>query len=259
MLYKKTGFPEENELVVCTVGKVHYNSVFVNLDHYSKQGVIHISEVSPGRIRNIRDYVKEGKVIVCKVLRVNKERGHIDLSLRRVGEGQRRSLIDEMKQEQKAEKIVEYVAGNLKRDFKELYHELYDEISKEHDMLHHAFMAVVDEGLSLEKFGIDTKVAKILGDEIRSRIKPSEVRIGGTLRLQSYEPNGVEIIRDAVKEGLKGTENVTVFYAGAGKYQMSVVAPDYPEAEQTLKDVSGKAIAYAESHNSTGSFAREEK
>jgi len=68
MLLKKEGFPEEDELVMCTITKVQFHSVFANLDDYGKNGMIHISEVSPGRIRNIRDFVKEGKKVVCKVL-----------------------------------------------------------------------------------------------------------------------------------------------------------------------------------------------
>ncbi|MBI2651000.1 hypothetical protein HYX01_00865 [Candidatus Woesearchaeota archaeon] len=52
MLLQKKGFPEEDELVMCTVLKVQYHSVLVGLDEYGKNGMIHISEVSPGRIRN---------------------------------------------------------------------------------------------------------------------------------------------------------------------------------------------------------------
>src|SRR3990172_8630025 len=114
MLYKKQGYPQEDELVLCTVTSVQHHSVFANLDEYGKTGMIHISEVSPGRIRNIRDYVKEGKVVVCKVLRVYLERQQIDLSLRRVGESQRRQKVDQMKQEVKAEKILEMIAHRLK-------------------------------------------------------------------------------------------------------------------------------------------------
>ena len=100
MLHKKKGFPNEGDILFCTITKVQYNSVFVTLDEYeNKSGMIHISEISPGRIRNIRDYVKEGKVIICKVLRVKKDRGHIDLSLRRVNESQRREKVEARKQE----------------------------------------------------------------------------------------------------------------------------------------------------------------
>ncbi len=55
----KVGFPKESEIVICTVTNIQYNSVFVKLDEYKNlQGMIHISEISPGRIRNLRDFVK---------------------------------------------------------------------------------------------------------------------------------------------------------------------------------------------------------
>ena len=92
MLLRKAGFPEDSELVICTVTKINPGSVFVNIDEYDRSGLIHISEISPGRIRNIRDYVKEGKKVVCKVLHVDSNKGHIDLSLRRVSDGQRKRL-----------------------------------------------------------------------------------------------------------------------------------------------------------------------
>jgi len=82
MFYKKKDFPEEGEIVLCTVKKILYHSVFVNLDEYeNKEGIIHISEISPGRIRNIRDFVKENKTIVCKVLRTNKEKNQFQICL----------------------------------------------------------------------------------------------------------------------------------------------------------------------------------
>ena len=132
MLLKKEGFPEEDELVMCTITKVQFHSVFAQLDEYDKSGMIHISEVSPGRIRNIRDFVKEGKKVVCKVLRVSPEKGHIDLSLRRVGETQRRNKVDELKQEQKAEKILEFVAKDLNVPLKKLFEDVTNSISKKY-------------------------------------------------------------------------------------------------------------------------------
>ncbi|MBI2673100.1 S1 RNA-binding domain-containing protein, partial [Candidatus Woesearchaeota archaeon] len=107
MLYKKKGLPEEGELVLCTVKKILPHSVFVNIDDYENlEGMIHISEISPGRIRNIRNFVIEGKKLICKVLTTNKERQQVDLSLRRVSISLRKEKNQEYKQEQKAEKIL---------------------------------------------------------------------------------------------------------------------------------------------------------
>jgi len=100
-------WPDEGELVVCTVSNVKNFGAFVTLDEYeSKEGFIHIAEVSSGWIKYIRDYVREGQKVVCKVLKVDKEKGHIDLSLKAVNEHQRREKIQEWKNEQKAENLL---------------------------------------------------------------------------------------------------------------------------------------------------------
>ena len=130
MFLKKQGFPEEGDLVLCTVTSVQFHSVFVDIDEYGKGGMIHISEVSPGRIRNIRDFVKEGKKIVCKVLRINQEKGYIDLSLRRVNESEKRRKIDEIKKEQNSEKIVEIAASKIGIKAEELYRHISEKSKK---------------------------------------------------------------------------------------------------------------------------------
>src|SRR3989338_3986262 len=126
MLLKRQGFPEEGEFVLATVTAVQHNSVFTTLDEYGKTGLIHISEVAPGRIRNIRDFVIEGKKVVCLVLRIDVEKGHIDLSLRRVNENQKREKLSQIKQEQKAEKIIEFVAKKLDIGLTTFYKQLYE-------------------------------------------------------------------------------------------------------------------------------------
>jgi len=61
---------EEGDLVLCTVEKIVGTIVFVNIDGEKKQGSIVLSEIAPGRIRNLRDYVVPKKKIVCKILRI---------------------------------------------------------------------------------------------------------------------------------------------------------------------------------------------
>ncbi|MFC1723941.1 S1 RNA-binding domain-containing protein [Nanoarchaeota archaeon] len=132
--------PDEQELVLCTVTKIYPHCVFASLDEFrNKQGMIHISEISPGRIRNIHNYVKLGKKIICKVLSINLERGHIDLSLRRVSEGQKREKAEEIKRLQKVQKIVEFVADKIKADPAKLHAEIKACITDEYDSLHDFF------------------------------------------------------------------------------------------------------------------------
>ena len=210
MLLKKEGFPEEGDLVLSTVTKIYFNSVFVVLDIYeNKTGMIHISEISPGRIRSLNDYVTVGKKIVCKVLKVDKKKGHIDLSLRRVNEMQRKNKIEEIKQEQKAEKLIEFVSKELKADVQKIYTDVFEAISKKYDLLHQFFIEVSTDKVNINKFNIDPKVAEILERIIRERIKPPIVEVRGEFIIKSYAPEGVEEIKSALDKGWKKDKRVS--------------------------------------------------
>jgi len=258
MLFKREGYPEEDELVLCTVTKVHTNGVFCNLDEYNDSGMIHISEVSPGRIRNLRNFVKEGKKVVCLILKVNRERGHIDLSLRRVNENQKRCKLESIKQEQKAEKIIEILATELKKPFPEIYKKVSVPILKEYDMVHPAFHEVVEHDLDLSKLGLDKKIAEKLMVIVKDKIKPKEVTIQGVFSIAVYTENGVEVVKEALVSGSKDN-NVDVKYEGGGRYLIRITAKEYKEAEEKLKESKSIILDFIEKNDGIASFERIDK
>lgn len=224
---------------MCTVTKVQYHSVFVNLDEFERrQGLIHISEVSPGRIRNINDYVQEGKKVVCKVLRISMDRGHIDLSLRRVSNIQKRNKVEEIKQEQKAEKILEFVGKDFDLKMRDLNKIVAPKLLKDYDSLHAAFEEVSFDEVKLEDLGIEEKYAKPLTEIIKQRIKPPVVQITGELTLSTYDANGVDVVKSILIKSLVGIEDTKIVYVGGGKYSIAVTKNDYKEAEEELKKVT---------------------
>lgn len=260
MFFKKQGFPEEGELVLCTVTSVQFHSVFVDLDEYGKSGLIHISEVSPGRIRNIRDFVKEGKKVVCKVLRINEEKGYIDLSLRRVNESEKKRKIDDVKKEQNAEKIVEIAAGKIGVKTEELYKEISERIPKDYASFHDFFEAASKDENLLESLGIDKKHLKIIDDTIKQRIKPVEVRIVGKLKITTFAPNGMDIIKESLKKAEDAAKGrISINYLGSGLYRFMVNAPDYKEAEKLMKNATESAIGNVTKHAGTAEFSREQQ
>ncbi len=237
MFFKKQGFPEDGEIVFATVTNVQYNSVFVKIEEYDRQGLIHISEVSPGRIRNIRDYVKEGKMVVCKVIKIDREKGHIDLSLRRVTAMQRRAKTDERKQEQKAEKIIEMLANTTKEKPIKVYEEVSKALLPKYELLQYAFEDVVENNASLKDEGVPEKYAEPLEKLVLEKIKPKEVAITGTLTIKSYEEEGAELVKNTLIKAQKATENTKIRCLGAGNYSLELKSKDYKEAEKKLKEV----------------------
>lgn len=64
-----------------TVTGVESYGAFVSCDDYYT-GLIHISEISSGFVRNVEDFVKVGDLILAEVLDIDEESGHLKLSIK---------------------------------------------------------------------------------------------------------------------------------------------------------------------------------
>ncbi len=252
-------WPDEGELVVCTVENVKDFAAFVTLDEYSgRKGLIPISEIARGWIKYIRDYVREGQKVVCKVLNVDPERGHIDLSLKDVNEHQRREKIHEWKNEQKAHKWIGFVAEATGKDRKSIEEALY----REYGLLYPAFEDIVTAGgQSLRKLGLDRKVEESLISVAHENFKVPRVTISGHLILTSARPDGVNVIRRALRSAQPKIEDVEIElnYVGAPRYRIKVTAPDYKMAEKAIEKAASAAVGVVERAGGSGRFIRKQK
>ncbi len=234
MFYKKQGVPEIGDILICTVQKILYHSIFVSIDEYQNlDGMIHISEIAPGRIRNLRDYVTEGKRIVCKVLSINPQ-GNIDMSLRRVTTNLMVNKLKDFKQEEKAESLLEQIGKENGLDLKQIYETFGNQIFETYGGWYPFFQVVVEKGKPIiEAFSVPVKLAESLFNLIKEKIKPLEVRVNGTLILKTYGPNGVEDISSILSHAQEN--QVVITYLGAPRYKLEVISHDYKVAEGMLK------------------------
>lgn len=100
---------EEGQIVLCTVNQILGTTVFVKLEDYNIEGTITTSEIAPGRIRNLRDYVVPGKKIACKILSIRENK--VQLSLRRVKPVERKELLDKIEKIKSYKAILKTVLG----------------------------------------------------------------------------------------------------------------------------------------------------
>lgn len=221
----KKEFPEEGELVLCTVEQILKTSVFVKLDGYDKVGIVTTAEISPGRIRNIRDFVVLNKKIVCKVLRVDVERGHIDLSLRRVSLKERKDLLEEYSKEKSAVSILSKILG-------ENLNELSEKIKSEYKSLYIFLQSSRENPDLLKKFGIKEDDAKKIFDAISEKIKIKKIEAKAKIEI-----NGIKDI-DIIKEALKiDNPKVKVSYISAPFYLISIEGKDYKDVNHSMSQV----------------------
>jgi translation initiation factor 2 subunit 1 len=253
-------YPEEGELVVCSVRVVKNFGAFVTLDEYGdKEGFIHIAEVTTGWVKYIRDYVREGQKIVCKVLRVNPHKGHIDLSLRLVNEHQRREKIQEWKNEQKAEKLFEIVVTKYNNDLEASYKEFGLDLMDRYGSLYAAFEQCAINPNILDEESYTGEWTEHFTQIAIENIVPPFVNIKGYLEITCPLPDGVNHIKKSLEAIEKENDVIIkVQYVGAPKYRVLVQAPDYKIAEEELKNAVEQAIESIEKCSGFGSFSRRE-
>ncbi len=254
-------WPEVGELVVCSVKTVKDFVAFVTLDEYNdREGLIPISEIARGWIKYIRDHIREGQKVVCKVLNVETQKGHIDLSLKDVNEHQRRETIRIWKNESKARKWIGFAAKAVGRE--DEIPKITDTIYREYGELYPAFEEFAREGRkSVDKAGFDKALADSLYTIATENVKLPTVMIQGDLYLRITKSDGVNIIRRALRSAepkVDGAE-IDITYLGAPNYRLKVTASNYKDAERALEKAAGAAIGVLKRAGGEGKFTRKAK
>ncbi len=239
-------YPEEGDLVIATVKRIESYGAYVTLDEYDDQeGFLHISEIASTWVRNIRDHVREGQKLVLKVLRVDPEKGHIDLSLRRVTGREKTEKLLQWKMDRKAESIMKAAIEKLKKSEEEA-DAIKEAILRKYESLYDAFEEAVEEGEEVfTKIGISTEWAKALTEAAKLKIKIEKAKVSTIIELTCLKPDGIEAIKQSLLNAEKIRKrgvNIVTYAVGAPKYRIEVSANDYGEAEALLKKAVNEAL-----------------
>jgi translation initiation factor 2 subunit 1 len=257
----KPEWPESGDLVIASIESVMDYGAYANLDEYSRRGFLHISEISSARIRNIRDFVRENQKMVLKVLRIDIEKGHIDLSLRRVTKRERIEKIKSWKKDRKGDALLHAVAEKTGLPIHEVYQKA-GVILEEKYGLYDGFEKVVKEGIDvLTKLEIPEDLARVIAQVAEERIKIKTVKVRGVIEVRCMKPNGVRCIQEAFSGAKKVQEakdaKIEFSVIAAPKYSVEVSADNWKRAEEVLDKVSENVVDIITKSGGHGSFKRE--
>lgn len=258
---KRDLYPEVGEYVIGTVQNIFKQGAFISLDEYGdKRGMLPLSEISLKWVRNIRDYVKENQKVVLIVLGVNKDRGHIDLSLRRVTESRRKEKLQQLKRLQRAIKLFEVVEQELELTKEDVKNDIEDKLLDEYNTAYDGLEAIAIDETVADKLELDSEWKDKFVDLVKKNIKPPFVYVTGYVELKSYQPDGVEILRDSLKKIEKyktdKDSSIEVNYITPPLYKIKVRSKDYKTAEKILKEASDEGIRSMEKKKGVALFHR---
>jgi len=250
MTERKVAYPEAGEFVLGTVDNVFKQGAFIKLDEYAnRSGMLHISEISLKWVRNIRDFVKEGQKVVLQVLKVNPEKGHVDLSLRRVSDMQRKLKLKEVKETQRSGKLLELLAKELGASHEEVAENVSKKLLAEYDSVYAGLEAISADPKAAAGLNLSKEWESKLVEVVEANIKSPIIEVTGFLELSSFAGDGVDKIGESLKAvHAAGSEeySVSVSYVSAPIYRVRVRGASYKGAERVMKsaaDAAAKAVA----------------
>ncbi|KAK9464384.1 eukaryotic translation initiation factor 2 alpha subunit-domain-containing protein [Lipomyces arxii] len=212
--YYENKYPEVDDLVVVNVRQIAEMGAYVKLLEYDNiEGMILLSELSRRRIRSIQKLIRVGRNEVVVVLRVDKEKGYIDLSKRRV------SAEDVIKCEEKFNKskavhsILRHVAEKNNIPLEQLYQTIGWPLYKKYGHAYDGFkIAITNPDTVFE--GIETPSKAVLDDllqHIARRLTPQPTKVRADIDVTCFGYEGIDAVKTALKQGEKlHTEAVPV-------------------------------------------------
>ena len=223
------------DVVLCTVDRIIGTTVFVNIESQKEktEGTIITSEIAPGRIRNLRDYVVPKKKIVCKILRMSENR--IDLSLRRVTLKERKEVLEQYSIENSYEKIIKNILGDK-------FKEKIDEMTKEERL--YDFIENAKKNMNfLKKIVGNSNAEKIMS--IINEQKGKKIELKKELNINITSSNGLELI----KKMFSTSKDIDVRYISAGKYSLKITSDDFKKANTEIKNYIEELEKFAKENN----------
>lgn len=110
---------EKGKIVTGQVTGIEKYGIFVSLDEFYS-GLIHISEISDGFVKNISDYVNIGETIKAKVVETDTDNYHVKLSIKNINYKIRKRKFSPLKETEKGflpleEKLDSWIEEQAKK------------------------------------------------------------------------------------------------------------------------------------------------
>ncbi|GMM35254.1 translation initiation factor eIF2 subunit alpha [Saccharomycopsis crataegensis] len=201
-------FPEVDEVVMVNVQQIEEMGAYVKLLEYDNiEGMVLLSELSRRRIRSIQKLIRVGKNEVVVVLRVDKEKGYIDLSKRRVSSEEITKCEERYNKSKSVHSILRQCAEKFDVPLESLYEKIGWPLSRKYGHSYDAFkISITDDDVwNAIDPSIDQSILEELKAYISRRLTPQAIKCRADVTVSCFRPEGI----DAIKQALRAAENLS--------------------------------------------------
>lgn len=231
------------DVVMVNVRSIAEMGAYVYLLEYNNiEGMILLSELSRRRIRSINKLIRVGKTEPAVVIRVDKDKGYIDLSKRRVSVEDVEKCTERFSKAKAVNSILRHVADILNFESDDQLEDLYQKTAwhfeEKYKSKAHAFdifkQAVVDPSI-LAECGLEERTLDVLLDNIKRKLTSQPVKIRADIECACYGYEGIDAVKEALRSGLElSTEELPIkinliappLYGESFKFFFCLVSPE---------------------------------
>lgn len=224
---------------------------YVHLLEYNNiEGMILLSELSRRRIRSINKLIRVGKTEPVVVIRVDKEKGYIDLSKRRVSAEDVEKCTERFAKAKAVNSILRHVAELLTYEsddqLEELYQKtawLFEEKLKKKASAYDFFKQAVLDPSILAECGLDDTTKEVLLNNIKRKLTSQAVKIRADIEVACYGYEGIDAVKTALRAGLAcSTEElpIKINLIAPPLYVMTTSTPEKQDGLKALNQAINK-------------------
>ena len=200
-------YPEVESVVMVNVRNIADMGAYVSLLEYNNiEGMILLSELSRRRIRSIHKLIRVNRNEVVMVLRVDKEKGYIDLSKRRVSPEDVAACEDRFNKAKAVHGVLRHVAERRKYYLEDLYEKIGWPLYRKYGHAYDAFKLAISEDKNAGDPLADIDVPQDLKEELKTyvlrRLAPQPVKIRSDVEVSCFTYEGIDAIREALFAGM---------------------------------------------------------
>mmetsp|Transcript_31645 Transcript_31645/g.44934 ORF Transcript_31645/g.44934 Transcript_31645/m.44934 type:complete len:341 (-) Transcript_31645:71-1093(-) len=199
-------FPDVESVVMVNVRNIADMGAYVSLMEYNNiEGMILLSELSRRRIRSIHKLIRVNRNEVVMVLRVDEEKGYIDLSKRRVSPEDVAACEDRFNKAKAVHGVLRHLAEKRKYYLEDLYVNIAWPLYKKYGHAYDAFKLAINTEEDIDPFE-EIDVPQDIKDDLKSyilrRLAPQPIKIRSDIEVSCFTYEGIDAIRDALFEGM---------------------------------------------------------
>jgi len=231
-------FPEVDELVKVQVKRIAEVAAHVSLLEYNNiEGMILLSDLSKRRIRSISKLIRVGRTEIVMVLRVDRDKGYIDLSKKMVSPEDRALCEEKVAKSKCVHSVMRHVASQFDLPLETLCKNIAWPLYAKYGHAYEAFKQFNNDGVDIFTglelpAGKAEEIKECVKTQIGRRLLSQVVHLRAKIEVSCFEYEGIDAVKESLLSGLKDkdsaddSEQLSIKLVAPPQYALVVICND---------------------------------